>query len=422
LSDTTVGVLDSFGLSSIETNALADVALSRLSAAGRLDPLPLAHRLSPEMQFVLRACSENSEASLDPIRALDWSRVMEISEHHDVMPLVCARIGELGDAPKPVALRARSECMRNAQKNIQLAHELLRVLECLQSHGIRALPYKGPVLAQAVYGDLALRLFSDLDVLIPPEDLARAKIALRELDYEPNVAFSPAVERAYIASGYELTFDGTLGRNLLELQWRLLPKFYSVEITVAQLLARSRFAQLSGNEVRTLAPEDLLIALCLHAAKHAWARLSWICDIDRAVRALEVDWTVLARRASGLGVARIVEICLLVAERMLGTPRSASCQLSFTDKAAAEITEKVEATLTLCADCDVESLDYFCFMVQSRERIRDKARFFWRLAITPGMGEWSSIELPEFLSPLYRVVRLTRLAGKALPRFAQRGA
>jgi len=59
-------------------------------------------------------------------------------------------------------------------------------------------------------------------------------------------------------------------------------------------------------------------------------------------------------------------------------------------------------------------------MVQSRERIRDKARFLWRLAITPGISEWSTIQLPEFLSPLYRVVRLTRLAGKALPRFAER--
>ena len=372
------------------------------------------------MQFVLRACCGNANPSLETIASLNWTRVMEISEHHDVMPLVCARISELGNAPTPISLRARRECMRNAQKNIRLTYELLRLLECLESHGIRALPYKGPVLAQTVYGDLALRAFSDLDVLIVPEDLARAKAVLRELDYEPHVTISPAVERAYLASGYELAFDGALGRNLLELQWRLLPNFYSVEITVAQLFERSRFARLSGNEVRTLAPEDLLIALCLHAAKHAWARLSWICDIDRAVRVLTLDWAVLVRRARTLGVARVVAASILVAERMLGTLQPDASLPLFHDQALSEITSKVVATLTACEDCDVESLGYFGLMVQSRERTRDKARFLWRLAITPGISEWSTIQLPEFLSPLYRVVRLTRLAGKALPRLAER--
>ena len=36
----------------------------------------------------------------------------------------------------------------------------------LPLQGIAAIPYKGPVLAAAVYGNLALRTFSDLDILV----------------------------------------------------------------------------------------------------------------------------------------------------------------------------------------------------------------------------------------------------------------
>jgi len=45
-----------------------------------------------------------------------------------------------------------------------------------------AIPYKGPVLAESAYGDVALRNFGDLDFLISPVDFGQAKQALRELD------------------------------------------------------------------------------------------------------------------------------------------------------------------------------------------------------------------------------------------------
>jgi hypothetical protein len=45
-------------------------------------------------------------------------------------------------------LRARFE--HNARKNLVFTGELIRILDCLQSHGIPAIPFKGPVLAEAV--------------------------------------------------------------------------------------------------------------------------------------------------------------------------------------------------------------------------------------------------------------------------------
>lgn len=414
------------------TNALADVAqpVVQLDSA-LLNVLPTAHsapipgRVSPEMRFLLNACSAEPSAPAASAN-LNWGRVLELAEHHDVMPLVCRAISALahvardvshGEVPHAVALTVATEYRHNLQKNIRLTQELLRVLECLDSYNIPALPYKGALLAQACYDDLALRQFSDLDLLIHTSDLARAKLALRDFGYTPNVSFSAAIERAYVASGYELAFDGPLGRNLLELQWRLLPSFYSVDLPVDQLFARAPLTQLSGNHVRTLAPEDLIVALCLHAAKHAWARLSWICDIDRTVRSQAIDWSVVEERARQLGIVRLVTIGLRVAEKTLGTPRVDSCAFSAHDAIGDAISNQVESLLLSSSDYDVESLAYFRLMTHSRERVSDKTRFLWRLALTPGTGEWSAIHLPEVMFPLYRVVRVSRLMGRAFARF-----
>src|SRR5439155_25185376 len=119
------------------------------------------------------------------------------------MPLVYRSLcGFTEDIPKLTLERLGQAYQRNAQKNLWLTYKLIRILDCLKSNGIAAIPYKGPVLAETVYKDLALRQFSDLDILIRAADLARAKRALGELDYASAIHLSEAEERAYLAAGY----------------------------------------------------------------------------------------------------------------------------------------------------------------------------------------------------------------------------
>jgi hypothetical protein len=63
---------------------------------------------------------------------------------------------------------------------------------------------------------------------------------------------------------------------------------------------------------------------------------------------------------------------------------------------------------------DTESWQYFRAAMRLRERRRDRMRFLWRLAVTPGPREWKSVHLPPLLFPLYRLVRISRLASRLL--------
>jgi len=168
--------------------------------------------------------------------------------------------------------------------------------------------------------------------------------------------------------------------------------------------------------LRTLCDQDLMLVLCVHAAKHGWKQLSWLCDIAQLARSRALDWAALLAQAQKLGVARIVSVTFLLAQKLLGATVPALLNLEG-DAKAEGLALRILQQIVTEEEFDPESLAYFRLMLELRERGRDRASFLWRLCVTPGVGEWSAIQLPRPLFPLYRVVRVCRLARRlVLPR------
>jgi hypothetical protein len=385
-----------------------------------VEPRPAPVRVSGVEFDLLRACCTDLPGAERASRlaeilthSIDWERLIELSEHHGVTPQVYRRLLAASVVPPDsmAALRLRYEA--NARQTLGLTRELLRILNHLESLGIPALPHKGPVLAEVLYGNVAMRQFSDLDVFIHGADLARVKAALLQLGYEPGFRLTERQERAYLASGYECTFDGPNGRNLVEMQWQVLPLFYSMDFEVGGFFDRAVPVSVGGSALRTLCPEDMLLSLCAHAAKHAWIQLSWLCDIVELARSQQIDWDAFQQQAKQLGIARIVGVSFLLAHKLLDAPLPPSVQGWIrSDRDVETLTAKILLIMAQGTEYSTESISYFRLMMQLRERRWDGVRFFWRLVLTPGVGEWSAIRLPGPLFPLYRVVRLFRLLGR----------
>ena len=361
--------------------------------------------LSPERIDRVANCGESE---------LDWDELLRRAEHHGVAPLLARNLLAHGrGVPANIEQSLRSGFEGTARRNLWFASELVRILQHFGVKKIHAVPYKGPLLAESVYGDLALRTFSDLDFLIAPGDLQRAKQALAELGYEPSVSLAPITERIVLQTGYELAFGSAAGKNLVELQWGLLPHFYAVDLRADDLLARSGRAVLGGREVPSLSPDDLLLVLCLHAAKHLWMRLIWICDIAETMRSRTLDYDVVFARARELGIARILGVSFWLVRNVLGSaiPRPAE-DLVGADPEIGILGKEFAGRLARGATYDFESTEYFRLILGLRERRADRFRYLWRLVWTPGPGEAAAIELPRPLSPIYRVVRIIRLLRK----------
>jgi len=328
------------------------------------------------------------------------------------VPLLYRRLATALGANRSAGLEAiRQQDKRNAHRTLWLTVELLNISQHLAARGLEVLPYKGPVLAESLYGNVALRQFSDLDLLVRAPDLPALRSALVELGYKPGLQLAQAAERAYLKSGYEFPFDGAQGRNLVELKWQILPRFYSIAFEVDKFFERAVGVDVAGHKLRTLCDQDLMLVLCVHAAKHGWVQLCWLRDIAQLARSQALDWKALRLQAERLGIARMVAVTFLLSHRLLATalPR----QLDVQGDAAAEVlAQRIVRQIAGDAEFNPESIGYFRLMMDLRERRRDRASLAWRLWVTPSAGEWSAIRLPGPLFPLYRVVRMFRLAAR----------
>jgi Uncharacterised nucleotidyltransferase len=371
--------------------------------------------------------------------------MLRLVDHHRVVPQVYGALSALSHmVPRHPFDSLRARYQENARNALWFTAELQRILIHLESAGIPALPYKGPVLARALYNQVTERQFNDLDILILPADVPKAKAALVALSYGCGPELRPQQEPAYIASGCGYVFHSRAGRNLLDLQWRIVPRFYSIDFDVADFLKRADKIGLETQEIMengrprpsiriagatknfpasndhlrpglgrlmpTLRPEDLLLVLCVHAAKHVWIQLSWLCDIAQLAKSHPLDWNAIQAEARRLGIERIVSLNLLLSHRLFGSALPPQIQKFLQkDPSATTLADEILPLIGRSTRYNTESIPYFRLMIRLRERWQDRTRFLWRLIFTPSVREWSAIRLPKSLQPLYRLVRLARL-------------
>ncbi len=348
---------------------------------------------------------------------VDWVEFQRLAEYHGVLPLAARNLIEHGRGlPVEIQHSLRSAYQQNLQRSLWFSAELSRITRHFETRNLRAIPFKGPVLAQAVYGDLALRSYSDLDFLITPDNFERAKQTLAELGYRPTSEQSAAIERLWLWAGYERSFDGAAGKHLVELQWALLPHFYGIDLRVEDLATRAGSISIGGSEVACLSPEDCVIVICLHAAKHLWTRLIWLSDIAEAAALETVDWSAVGTRAEALGIARILGASFWLAKNLLRSKLPAAAEeIIQGDARVAAIGAEFAGRIRHGDTYNFESTEYFRLILKLRERRSDRLRYLWRLVWTPGTGDVAAVQLPESFFPLYRIVRIGRLPRKILP-------
>jgi hypothetical protein len=382
----------------------------------------LAHSttLEAEWSFLLAACSEIPEQrkteqlrmlSRDPLR---WKLLFDLADRHGTKTLLHRALTNLeGVVPAPEMALLQQDYQSNLHKALFLSRELIRIVDRLSALDIEVLPYKGLALAELAYGDIALRQAGDIDLLIHPKDLPRIREAVRELGYTPHLNLSPAEERAYLKSGYECAFDGAAGPNLLEVQWAIQPRFYAIDFDMNGLFRRAATVTVAGQAMKTPSPEDLLLILSAHAAKHVWGRLVWLCDIARIMSLPTLNWSWIESQTTTLGIVRIVCVSMILANRLLGAAIPPAAQAKFAgDIGTLPLIDAIQSHIVSETAFNVESLAYFRLMTRLREQPADKLRFLQRLALTPGPSEWRALRLPGPLFPLYRLVRLARLAAR----------
>ena len=343
--------------------------------------------------------------------AIDWTEVTRRAEYHGVLSFVARNLVEYADGlPSEIASTLRSAYKLNLPRSLWFSAELARIVRLFKDRQIPVLPFKGPSLEQSIYGEPGLRSFSDLDLLTSPANYHVAERSLAELGYKPSVEFKPSVERFWLRNGYEQLFDSASGNNLVELQWALSPRFYSLNLRIEDLMARAQKIVVGGCEMRCLSPEDSVLALSVHAAKHLWSRLIWLVDIAESLKTQNIDHGVVCARAKALGVARMVAVTYWLVKNLLEVKLPEFAERMIAGDAHVEaLGKRFAERLAREATYDFASTEYFRLILKLRERRSDRYRFLWRLVSTPGQSDLDTLDLPEAFFPLYRIIRIGRL-------------
>ena len=336
-------------------------------------------------------------------QGVDWAVLRQLVLDHGVLPLLYTRLKAVAEdllPPQEVAL-LRQLYLVNAQRNVRLVQELLRVLRFLAAQGIEALPLKGPALAMQAYGDVSMRVISDLDILIHRQDFYRAYNLLPQLGYVPRVSLSGREGKWILRSATELEFTNQRGL-LLDVHWAVYQWLWPIKSDV--FWQQTRSLPLNGVDVQMLSPENTLLMLCVVGTRDQWFQLKLVADLAHLIHAHpDLNWEALLERAHKLGAWKLLCLGLSLACEVGGVelPPEVGDAVGL-DLAARKLANALKGRFFISMD---ERREQSASLLPLSERLRDSLYY----ALTPKQRDWECINLPDSLYALYYMVRPFRL-------------
>jgi hypothetical protein len=340
---------------------------------------------------------------------VSWSRLFDRAEAHGVVPLAARSLAALGwrDVPPPV--RAAFEAARriNAARNALVARALGRVLEGLGRVGVPVIPLKGVALSESLYGDAAIRVSADLDVLVPRECVSRAWTVLGELGYV-MAAHEERVEESELGllleSNIEAAFASPEAAGCpVELHWDIAWRWPHSAPALADLWADARPRPFRGAPAHALGPEWELLYLAVHAARHRWESLKWLVDIHEICRRGGFDWKKVHAKADRFGLTDVLEISLQASAALLDTPLPAR-------PAARALPDWLELFPATPDPLDIWQGALYPARLFARPS--ERLGYLARVLLVPTLAERRLIRLPRRLRALYYPLRPLRLGGR----------
>jgi hypothetical protein len=253
---------------------------------------------------------------------IDYDYLFELARRHSVVPLLYRQLqNHASDLANPVTLqRLKVQFQENSARNAVLSAELCRLVNLFAESNIEAIPYKGPLLGLVAYGDVSLRRFVDLDILVRKKGVLRARDLLLQEGYEPTKSLSLAQQEVLLRTQHNLQFARDQRQLIVELHWEVATRLFASSVQTDDLWNNLDSVDLSGTQLKTLKVDDLLFSLCVHGSRHLWERLSWIVDIAELISRHELNWSALLARAASTDNERMFLLGLSLAADLLDAP------------------------------------------------------------------------------------------------------
>lgn len=370
-------------------------------------------RNSSDLRFCCAICAGDADPASQFLESrkdrIDWMALIEVAKNYRLEMLLYRAVdSRFVELVSPSALEAlRNLYDDNRARSLAMTAGLLRLLNQLASEQIPAMPFKGPALGAQFYGDIALRIYGDLDVLVREGDVAKVTGIMRDQGYR-EVGMSLSWERSFV---HETGVS-------VDVHWSIAEKIHQFPLTADELWARRATIVLAETPVATLCAEDALLVICFNGLTEDWQRCDRIADVAELMRTSSaIDWPKFLDMCRRCGCERLVLVGLHLAKELflVKLPECVELRLQAHRKSIARagyaIDEFIDFVVT--STRRRQGFDHWRHTLRMRERQWQKIPYYQSLAY--GLFNPNDDDAPwqrASRQALYRVLRLPLLGVK----------
>ena len=350
-----------------------------------------------------------------PDSAAAARQIYEFAGFHGVRPALFKALSQHPDlAPAMADLRARLGEFQKLHRFeiLQMTGQIVALAAALRAAGIEALFFKGAMLGEQIYGGAQYREFNDIDLLVRPATRDAAIEVLGALNFRPIVA-DTAMRRSFFDYLRQHSFRSSETGAVVDLHWDFVGTG-PFPVTAKQALTDGTHIQLGGMAIPVPSVETQALILAGHGHKENWASFGWILDFATfAAVNPDIRWERIARRARE-------QRCL---EPLLGAILLVKKVFGYTiDEPLAEL-GTTRPNLSRNVDIIISSSE----TLSERQLAEDlmggfrlcetpiqKFSMALSLLVTPTIGDFEAIPLPQRWWWIYRLTRPLRLTLRKL--------
>jgi hypothetical protein len=195
------------------------------------------------------------------------------------------------------------------------------VLAALGDAGIPVLLLKGYAIAEGIYGERILRPYSDIDLLVQPEQLDHAAHILESIGYYPDEGQHN--RQWYLDQHHHMVPYVRAGTLPVEVHRALVGSTCAVKIDHLALWSQAVPLNVGGYDTQTLCDTHLLLHLCMHmTCTHVFEMgLKPLCDVRELVNRRPPDWNAVLATAAAWRCTRHVGLVMAVVSQLFRLPQ-----------------------------------------------------------------------------------------------------
>lgn len=255
---------------------------------------------------------------------LDVERLYAVCHEHELEGVVGACALSLG---LPLSNAWQKEYDRQKERQEFLMNKAIEVCKIMDDNGIPMAVLKNGGIMIGMVHDAVKCPMEDVDSLVRKSDFYKAHeiLVANGFQFKFRSAFEfEKLDEAFRDGSTEYFIEMPDGEKIwFELAWRAVAGRWicpTLEPDTDGFIARSFMP--AGTKVHVLSPEDNLLQVCIHTAKHSYVRAPGLrlhMDVDRIVAHNKIDWKLFLEKVRATHVCTSTYLSLYIPSVLFDT-------------------------------------------------------------------------------------------------------